>query len=548
MKRCLLFLFVLAPLSVSAEVRTWKDSTGKYSVEAEMVDFEDGKVQLRKSDGLVVAVPLAKLSEVDRRYVESQTAKSETEEQGEPMPANSAELEPEPEADEGAAHEAKPIVCKLELKRSAEGRTSRSSAGASANAILSNVSPQRFFSQITAQNADTAPAEFKRLVKQEPKEYQSDSPLRGVARLGSQSFAFAVDMAMPKPDPRGKPAPRARLYFDRNGNGDLTDDPAVLPDGAPTSASPAYFSYRFQPVEMPIEVDGQTVDYAFAFSAYQRSSNDLKYISASLTACAWREGRIALNGRSRRVVLLDSNSNGRFDDAVAVHQSSGGAQARLFPSYGDSLLVESFASGGKSSTGGSLNANRHHVSKLVNLDGVFYSLRVSPAGDNLSLAPASHGLGSVTLPDSGFRAILASDEHGVVGVGGTRSGRVLLPEGEWKLVSYTWSPVGRESRPSRGAPAASSSASISAQGTAACPVIQVRKGAAAAFPFGGPYKAIVTAFPGAADRPASLQMSIVGAAGETCTSLTVNGRSPDKPQLIITSGKNVVQRGTFEWG
>ena len=55
----------------AALARTWTDTSGKFSIEAELVQVEEGKVQLRKPDGSLVTVPLAKLSDGDRRYLES---------------------------------------------------------------------------------------------------------------------------------------------------------------------------------------------------------------------------------------------------------------------------------------------------------------------------------------------------------------------------------------------------------------------------------------------------------------------------------------------
>jgi hypothetical protein len=47
----------------------------------------------------------------------------------------------------------------------------------------------------------------------------------------------------------------------------------------------------------------------------------------------------------------------------------------------------------------------------------------------------------------------------------------------------------------------------------------------------------------------SLEMSLVGSAGEVCTNLMLSGGRPPKPQFTITDpdGK-VVQQGSFEYG
>ena len=56
--------------------RTWSDTTGKFRIEAELVSVEDGKVNLKKKDGEVVSVPLAKLSKADQEFVAKAESRS----------------------------------------------------------------------------------------------------------------------------------------------------------------------------------------------------------------------------------------------------------------------------------------------------------------------------------------------------------------------------------------------------------------------------------------------------------------------------------------
>jgi WD40 repeat protein len=70
---------VLLLLSASATVcdaqpRIWTDGTGKYSVEAELVEVEDGQVHLRKAGGQVIIVPLERLSAADQEHVRQEAA------------------------------------------------------------------------------------------------------------------------------------------------------------------------------------------------------------------------------------------------------------------------------------------------------------------------------------------------------------------------------------------------------------------------------------------------------------------------------------------
>jgi hypothetical protein len=54
----------------AAENRTWRDSSGKLSVEAELYVLTENAVKLKKADGAVETVPVKKLSRADRRYLE----------------------------------------------------------------------------------------------------------------------------------------------------------------------------------------------------------------------------------------------------------------------------------------------------------------------------------------------------------------------------------------------------------------------------------------------------------------------------------------------
>jgi hypothetical protein len=54
-------------------MRTWNDATGAFSVKAEFVGVEDGKVKLKKADGKAVFVPLDRLSKEDQDFVTEQS-------------------------------------------------------------------------------------------------------------------------------------------------------------------------------------------------------------------------------------------------------------------------------------------------------------------------------------------------------------------------------------------------------------------------------------------------------------------------------------------
>ena len=62
---------LLGGASAAAYGRQWTDRSGSYSVEAELVKVEDGRVHLKKPDGTIVQVPQDRLCDADQRYLKS---------------------------------------------------------------------------------------------------------------------------------------------------------------------------------------------------------------------------------------------------------------------------------------------------------------------------------------------------------------------------------------------------------------------------------------------------------------------------------------------
>lgn len=71
------FLSLILFLSVSSmtfgETRTWRDASGRFSVEADFISQKGDKVTLRRSDGKKITLPVAKLSTEDQTYLQEKT-------------------------------------------------------------------------------------------------------------------------------------------------------------------------------------------------------------------------------------------------------------------------------------------------------------------------------------------------------------------------------------------------------------------------------------------------------------------------------------------
>ncbi|HMP08668.1 MAG TPA: SHD1 domain-containing protein, partial [Lacipirellulaceae bacterium] len=70
----LLVVGIVGALSAAAFGRIWTDSTGRYTVDASLLAFNDKHVVLERADSQLLAVPLDKLSQADRDYLKSREA------------------------------------------------------------------------------------------------------------------------------------------------------------------------------------------------------------------------------------------------------------------------------------------------------------------------------------------------------------------------------------------------------------------------------------------------------------------------------------------
>lgn len=447
--------------------------------------------------------------------------------------------------------------------------------------VFRSTYPQSFYmrsgSGVYSRSDGELPA-FSKVIKKEPAKYETDKPFRGVAKLGSQHYGFVLDAAaQDDKDKKEEKKPSGttrqfeivrynRLLFDLNHNGDLTDDEVIAakePRGLSRQSN--YANYSFPRVDLTIEADGVQMEYAFNFSVYSYGSTSYSYANASLNAAAYRDGQITLDGATKRVVLVDYNSNGRFDDGWVIdpntHYSGGG----VYPKAGDMIFVapDARVTSGYSPTE---NDSQQYLSKLVNIEGSFYDVKASPAGDKLSLTASSIPVGHVTNANKGYRAVVYSD-IGFMKISGDDSGKATLPEGDWKLASYTIDRTGfadeeKEKKESASLldtlsaaltqnqpPSRSRHTRISAHGTDKYAAVKVRGGETVEFPFGQPYTPTVTASHGSGSATASLAMALVGVGGEQVSGIYVNGSRPPSPEFTITDpdGKEV-QTGKFEYG
>lgn len=501
------------------EYREWKSKAGTFSLQAEFVAAVEGKVQLRRADGTDLSVELAKLSIDDQHWVRDELRRQREEDQ---------------EA-AGAAKKATEEVGKLDQQTVAmklvrlDPPKGRARAKGKKNAVPSEfflrlTEPLSFYMQLGGRGMRSEEG-FRGAVRKEPS-YSAPTPFRGLASLGAGEYAFALDAD-------GKSAAAYnKLFFDFNHNGDLTDDKPVAAVEVNAPPTGGLAQSQFPRVDVP-SASGEASDYSFLLGSLCRSVMGEAYASVSIYAAAIREGHITQGRRRTHLVLVDHNSNGRFNDPISLRNTG----SRLQPESGDLLLVNPDTRDTLSGDA-TMGRDRCFVSKTVCIGKDFYQLEVSPSGDTVKLTPTELALGHVTNPSPAFRAMVYSDSFGAMLIGGLKDQKIPLPEGEWKLASYTIDATGFAGR---------SRTAVSASFRGESPSTAVEKGKTARLAFGAPFKGVVHA-----NRESSrvaLSLSIVGAAGEYCTSFYVNGGRPPGPLFVIKdrAGK-VVHQGKFEWG
>jgi hypothetical protein len=262
--------------------------------------------------------------------------------------------------------------------------------------------------------------------------------------------------------------------------------------------------------------------------------------------------------------VTDYNSNGRFDDLSGPDANVQYGDGSVYLRPGDMIFVnpgpqEAYA------YDPTMSDSQHFVAKTIALGGRFYDLRITPAGDTLTVEPSTLEVGHVSNPQRGYRGMVYGD-LGVLKITADAEGRAALPVGSWKLLSYTIDRTG-DAQPegqtgaapsllqtlanavlSSAQPTRPRTTMVSARMVGDQAAFEVRSGETTQLRFGPPYTPKVTASYLRGDR-LSLGLSLVGVGGEACSNLVVNGARPPKPAFTITDPEGkVVVSGNFEYG
>ena len=374
------------------------------------------------------------------------------------------------------------------------------------------------------------------------------APLYARLRLGDGERLLMVDTLA-----GGSPF-YDRLYFDRDGDGDLTDDPPV----ALCPRSPfGLYRYVFLLEEVPVKEKDASRPYDFALAVKLRGRRRIptkdsakRILSLVLIPGTWYESEVEFAGKRLRLLLGDGNGNGRFGDPPELPDLSSLRPESSFPVEGDQLLVDE---GGRPEAALFQPFGAYFVT-----EGRTYRLSPDPGRGVLEVTEVSDGLGEVELSMEVERMTLCRTGGAPLGAALFRPGRSFpIPPGSYRFVAY---------RALRAEPEGGLWA-VTAEARKKTPLLSVKAGGRTVYSLGEPYSAFAVV-PGWSVRNvrkgrggASLDFVLEGAAGERVTGLALlkgksavplSGKKPDHPEepcfkVMDERGKLVVE-GRFHYG
>jgi hypothetical protein len=496
--------------------------------------------------------------------------------------------------------------------------------------VLRLIRPQIVRLSWKADTGSVKSKDFKKLVSKEPV-FSGDKPFYGVAKLCGRNYGFVLDSK----DVAKKGY--TTLYFDRNRNGDLTDDRVIkalpltengmsrvsqamrtgrplgrgilgsfarpVPKKATTKTSSqaeqkgdsstvkkvaatkkrvvraplrgvlgrntrgGYIYRDFPALKIRNKGGGST---AFAFTCYSRSSVNTKKVptlfgTASFYNCSYRSGKMEVGGKERDVLLVDTSSNGKYNDPMKFRTLSSG---RTYPTPGDMLIMDPDPNDKTLTRTAYRNPDGRFVSPVYSYAGKIFNLEVTANGKKVELTSTSVDMGKVECKHDDFSALLFNDTS-LIKVAGNKGDKIELPCGEWKLYTYTIDHSDQSAVDAAKKKIAEQRAEgnlrhgikvpytkVAGSASSQCKPIMVAKGKTAALPFGPPFKPSVTVGKhryrkdeDTSIKKVKLNLKLIDASGAACSSMSVNGSRPEKPTFVVANSKGkIIERGAFEYG
>ncbi|MCP4643957.1 MAG: hypothetical protein GY851_26175 [bacterium] len=261
-------------------------------------------------------------------------------------------------------------------------------------------------------------------------ELVSENPVYIAYELAGQQHMMVLDRQR-----KGGPFYN-RIYFDANGNRDLTDDPVI--DGTVHSHGPVSYRAQFDPCDVTLNVGSDALPFSFAVAARcfvrdpKRSTPTAeelaKHLRVEVTTNCRYTGTLDLDDKSLQIVLSDGNANGTFDDLATLPKVGWKNLERLLVPFGDHLYFKTAA-----------KMNIYHsvpLGQYLSIGGRLFAASVDIPGGKIVLSEPEGALVSVELPMEVEHLALLSETSGTCVMLRKPPKQVTIPAGSYMPVKY----------------------------------------------------------------------------------------------------------------
>ncbi len=349
-----------------------------------------------------------------------------------------------------------------------------------------------------------------------------------------------------------------RIYFDSNANKDLTDDQVL--DGAVDFGTNNQYCYVNFPAEVDtkIMIDGKSLPFSFrprifgymlellAKSEFDEQSVS-RYINFMINLNCSYTGEFKIGNQQYKIVLADSDCNGRFNDRFSVYkfEKPPPGRIRVF-GQGDGFYI---------TTGNEFEVfDALTLGDLLQVKDRLFKVHINTAEGKMTLTPLTENLVPLQLAAETERLSLFTEDEKHSLMAFQPSKKIKVPTGKYRLFNYQIFRKDKQGDLWR----------LNATATSESPWITVDGKGKSVFEFGEPYSPLVEVRVRENTTRASIGFDIEGEGKEFVTSLShVSGDQTqiplseeenlgDRPKeptyKVVKADGEVVTQGSFEYG
>ena len=257
---------------------------------------------------------------------------------------------------------------------------------------------------------------------------KTNKPMYAIFKFGDTEFLLLLDVNNTKDNIY------SCLFFDSNGNRDLTDDlpiNGIIPKNMLMQNKVSY-SIEFPPVEMSVKTEGVSIQYSIKPIVYWQeksffSPSDEKQISFSVS-CAY-SGSFKIGNSQYNIRLGDLNANGRFDDK---------AKFNVDPNHPAHYGISPSADMVYLSDGRKLGQyDGQYLGDLLIIKDKLFDFKIDMAGGKIVLTEIKKGLSKLKISSATELLSLYTVDGSHFLMAYKPSGDVIkIPAGNYKLLGY----------------------------------------------------------------------------------------------------------------